>query len=392
MRLLLRGWVLAGGVAVVLGLQGCASGTSTRARAAPEPSTDASKPVVAAAPRTDEAVDSTASKTSPVSTVSTASQMGLPDKASSHPVSMLDPQPESLSSQAAATQLPAPKPTPKKPPRSNVDKPQQTPSADKPQQESKPDKPNKASDDSETAPKAPSPSPPAAQPAAARIPEANPNPVKRLEPQSVRDVTPKPQASHAEPSKSDEATKAAPVLAAAPEFAPLPTPENVAPSAPSAVNALASVDDTVVTLEALPLTIADEWVLSATSDACNLMMLPVLFDDGQGTSKLQLVFNVDRWLIKTQSDIDLSYDGTGLWVDETTYFSLEQVARDSDLVFTKQYAAMTQRFLAGVELKVVLGFWPSWPVTETKTISVSLRNFRVAHDAWKKCQSLIKNH
>lgn len=144
-----------------------------------------------------------------------------------------------------------------------------------------------------------------------------------------------------------------------------------------------------VTLETLPLKIADEWTLSASGDFCTLSTLPVRFDDGQGMSRLQLVFTSQNWLVKTQSDIDMSYSGTGLTVDEGRHFPLEQLVRDTDLMFTKDYAAMTQAFMEARSLSITLGFWPSWPVTETKTITLSLQHFARAHRAWKLCQSLI---
>jgi hypothetical protein len=147
--------------------------------------------------------------------------------------------------------------------------------------------------------------------------------------------------------------------------------------------------DVVVTLESLPMTIQGEWVLSAVGDTCSLGTLPIRFDDGQGMSKLQLVLTPQHWLIKTQSDIDLSYRGTGLRVDEGRYFPLGQLVRQSDLMFVDEREVMTQAFISGKSLHITLGFWPTWPVTETKTITISLQHFASAHRAWKQCLSLI---
>lgn len=151
----------------------------------------------------------------------------------------------------------------------------------------------------------------------------------------------------------------------------------------------ASLPEVTVTLESLPLNIQDEWMLSANGDFCTLSTSTVSFDDGQGLSKLQLVFTPHHWLVKTQSDIDMSYSGTGLTVDEGRHFPLDQVVRESDLMFTLDYAAMTQAFIQGRSLRITLGFWPSWPVTETKTVQLPLTHFARAHRAWELCQSLI---
>ena len=147
--------------------------------------------------------------------------------------------------------------------------------------------------------------------------------------------------------------------------------------------------DIEVTLDALPITIHDQWVLSATADTCSLSTPPIRFDDGQGMSKLQLVLTTQHWLIKTQSDIDLSYSGAGLTVDDDKHFPLDRLVRDSDLMFTKEYAAITQAFIAGNSLRITLGFWPTWPITETKTITVPLQHFAAAQRAWKQCLSLV---
>ncbi len=150
--------------------------------------------------------------------------------------------------------------------------------------------------------------------------------------------------------------------------------------------------DIEVTLDSLPITIRDQWVLSAAGDTCSLTTRPIRFDDGQGMSKLQLVLTTQHWLIKTQSDIDLSYSGTGLMVDDDQHFPLDQLVRQSDLMFTKEYAAITQAFTTGNSLRITLGFWPTWPITETKTITVPLQHFASAQRAWKQCLSLISGH
>lgn len=150
--------------------------------------------------------------------------------------------------------------------------------------------------------------------------------------------------------------------------------------------------DIEVTLDSLPITIRDQWVLSSAGDTCSLTTLPIRFDDGQGMSKLQLVLTTQHWLIKTQSDIDLSYTGTGLMVDDGQHFPLDQLVRQSDLMFTKEYAAITQAFTTGNSLRITLGFWPTWPITETKMITVPLQHFATAQRAWKQCLSLISGH
>lgn len=212
-----------------------------------------------------------------------------------------------------------------------------------------------------------------------------PVPVAKVEPKPVAKPEPKPVAvattpaprPPSKPAQTPASKTAVPALIVTIEPEPKPTEPEVVEK------------DIEVTLESLPITINGEWVLTATGDTCTLSTVSIRFDDGQGISKLQLVFTSEYWLIKTQSDIDLSYSGTGLKVDEEIYFPLDQLVRESDLKFTKDYAAMTQAFMAGKKLHITLGFWPTWPVTETKTIDVPLQHFARAHRAWKQCLSLI---
>jgi hypothetical protein len=223
-------------------------------------------------------------------------------------------------------------------------------------------------------------------------------PLSITQPQEPTQIEPEPVAatSVAKPAKPEPkpvavAATPAPKPQSKPAPTPLPKPAAPAPVVSEEVPTEPEVveKEVEVTLESLPITINGEWVLTATGDTCTLSTVSIRFDDGQGISKLQLVFTSEYWLIKTQSDIDLSYSGTGLKVDEEIYFPLDQLVRESDLKFTKDYAAMTQAFMAGKKLHITLGFWPTWPVTETKTIDVPLQHFARAHRAWKQCLSLI---
>lgn len=214
-------------------------------------------------------------------------------------------------------------------------------------------------------------------------------PVSKPEPQPVAvATTPAPKLQSSKPVQTSPPKPAPQTPVAAPPAIAEPQSEPNEPKPESAEPAVMETD-VEVTMESLPITIHGQWVLTAADDACNLSTVPVRFDDGQGISKLQLVLTSEYWLIKTQSDIDLSYSGTGLKVDEEIYFPIAQVVRESDLKFTKDYAAMTGAFMTGKNLRITLGFWPTWPVTETKTIDVPLQHFARAHRAWKQCLSLI---
>jgi len=233
------------------------------------------------------------------------------------------------------------------------------------------------------APKPSTPAPDAAPAKPAEVDRSAPG-IAPVEQKPVQQAKPKVEPTP-KPVLKPQPVPNKPVQPAPPPTVPDPVPLSAEPIDPPAP----PEPEISVTLEALPLHIAEEWTLSAGRDFCTLSTPPVRFDDGQGMSRLQLIFTPQHWLVKTRSDIDMSYTGTGLTVDEGRHFPLDQLVRDSDLMFTKDYAAMTQAFMEAQRLRITLGFWPSWPVTETKTITLSLQHFARAHRAWKLCQSLI---
>lgn len=342
-----RGLLLTGSLIVVTGLQGCASSSPA---AKPTPTKTQASDVVVAVPTENQQKPSIA----PSENAGTAQSQVKADVESPPSVSApvisdtAEPQPSPNS------RMDAPKPAAKAGAAQNP----KAKAAQKPKVET-----------------APKPKP--------VVPE-KPKPAKQTPPESVAKVEP------AVVPKQQ-------VKPAVPSIKPAAPPQPVqSPTEDKEVGDELSLEPEVVepaievTLEALPMTIRGQWMLSASGDACSLSSMPIPFDDGQGMSKLQLVLTTQHWLVKTQSDIDLSYSGTGLTVDDDKYFPIDRLVRESDLMFTKEYAAITDAFIAGKSLRVTLGFWPTWPVTETKAITVPVQHFASAHHAWKQCLSLIK--
>lgn len=330
-----RGLLLTGSLIVVTGLQGCASSSPA---AKPTPTRTQASDVVVAAPTENQQKPSIA----PSENAGTAQSQVKADVES----------PPSVAPVISDTAGPQPSPN------SRMDAPKPAAKAEAAQ------KPK-----AEIAPKPKS-----------VVPE-NPKPAKQTPPKSVAKVEPAVVPNQ-------------PVKPAAPSIKPAasaqPSTEHAEVSDELPLEPEVAEPAIEVTLDTLPMTIRGQWVLSALGDTCSLSSVSIPFDDGQGMSKLQLVLTTQHWLVKTQSDIDLSYSGTGLTVDDDKHFPIDRLVRESDLMFTKEYAAITDAFIAGKSLRVTLGFWPTWPVTETKAITVPVQHFATAHQAWKQCLSLIK--
>lgn len=169
-----------------------------------------------------------------------------------------------------------------------------------------------------------------------------------------------------------------------------PAPEtSVAMITPPTVAPAPVMETLKVTLDNMPLNIRGEWILDRTETQCLLTTAPLKMEDGQGGTPVTLQIAPGSFTILTRSDIDLSYTGTGLFIDDKRPFSLETVERRTNLSFNKQRQAILDSMRSGRELKLTLGFWPSWPVTHTYSLSIPLTHFATAINAWDTCNQLL---
>lgn len=111
-------------------------------------------------------------------------------------------------------------------------------------------------------------------------------------------------------------------------------------------------------------------------------------DDGQGGTRISLWLTATELAFLTESEIDLSYTGTGLTIDGRT-FALETVERRTNPVFSKQRAAILAAMRSGQTLQLSLGFWPTWPITHTYSVSFPIQHFGTAYSAWETCNRLL---
>ena len=139
----------------------------------------------------------------------------------------------------------------------------------------------------------------------------------------------------------------------------------------------------------MPLTIRDQWVLDRSESQCFLKSAPVRMEDGQGGTRVTLHIAPGSLSINTESDIDLSYTGTGINIDGSRHFGLETVDRRTNLSFSKQRQAILASMQSGRDLQVTLGFWPTWPVTQTYSVHIPLTHFATAMNAWETCNQLL---
>ncbi len=142
-------------------------------------------------------------------------------------------------------------------------------------------------------------------------------------------------------------------------------------------------------LEQLPITVENTWIIRGEGQSCSLNTLTLKLDDGQGATPVSLSLSADSWWLRTQSDIDTSYSDTGLSLDNGQHFELENVVKDTSIQFVKQRQALTDALQDASSMTVSLGFWPTWPVTQARSIQFSVQHFPAAFAVWQLCNQRI---
>jgi len=150
-----------------------------------------------------------------------------------------------------------------------------------------------------------------------------------------------------------------------------------------------SMDD----LAMLPLNVGDNWVLNRGSDSagrCALSYRELLMSDGQGDTPVSIIISQDSVVFKTRSNIDLEYEQTGLTIDDLPQIPIEKLLNDFSISYVQQYQSLIESMKLGEQAILALGFWPSWPVTQTYSLRFELSDFSSAHHALLSCIALEK--
>lgn len=142
-------------------------------------------------------------------------------------------------------------------------------------------------------------------------------------------------------------------------------------------------------LDQLPITIQNTWILSGHQNHCSLKTVAVTMDDGAGKTPLYLELTNSAWMIQTKSDIDSTYPDTGLFLSNGPHIPLESVVKDTKIAITKQKQQLTDALKTAESVRVALGFWPTWPITETRSQTIPVAHFPQAYAAWETCNQRI---
>ncbi|HHJ35618.1 MAG TPA: hypothetical protein ENJ87_07620 [Gammaproteobacteria bacterium] len=136
----------------------------------------------------------------------------------------------------------------------------------------------------------------------------------------------------------------------------------------------------------------DNWQLEVAADpfskksVCLMISATKTTDDGQTTTPVYLIYNGTAFVARTKSNIDLSYEGSGLRVGLRNTHDIDRLLKKSSAVFDTQAGIIRDEFIRGIKATLTLGFWPTWPKTSSHKITFDLRGFTRTYEAFKHCQ------
>jgi len=121
-------------------------------------------------------------------------------------------------------------------------------------------------------------------------------------------------------------------------------------------------------------------------DRCLLQSRVETIHDGHDDVSIQLVLTADALLVVTESNIDLTYPGIGLQVDQSDPIPIDRLFKKTMVVFDRDIATLIDEFIKGYQATISLGFWPTWPKSETQSTGFSLLGFTQAYHAFRACE------
>ncbi len=151
---------------------------------------------------------------------------------------------------------------------------------------------------------------------------------------------------------------------------------------------------TTMNLAALPLSFGAHWSLDRRPNPinhetqCLLASRSINISDGYERTDVQLLLTATSLYVKTDSNIDLSYPDSGIRLDDGTQLQFESLAKQTAAMISGDVAALYKQMTPSQTLLVRLGFWPTWPVTQTQEASFPLDGFSDAVNALWLCEKM----
>lgn len=122
---------------------------------------------------------------------------------------------------------------------------------------------------------------------------------------------------------------------------------------------------------------------------CNLRTEEISLFDGYQETRLRLSVANGELRVKTESNIDVSFNDVGLAVDGKEFIAADGVADEKQVLFQSSADAIIEQFIRGRSVTVYLRFWPSYPATQRYQARFSLIGFTRAYNDYKICSDKL---
>ena len=125
---------------------------------------------------------------------------------------------------------------------------------------------------------------------------------------------------------------------------------------------------------------------ASRKNACLMISKSNKMDDGQSKTAVYLIYNGRIFFARTKSNIDLSYPDLGLQIDNQPQHKISVLYKESSAAFTSNTVKMRDEFIKGLNARLTLAFWPSWPKTGSFESHFDLREFSDTYIRFLKCR------
>lgn len=108
--------------------------------------------------------------------------------------------------------------------------------------------------------------------------------------------------------------------------------------------------------------------------------------DGYQKTAVYIVVDGASVAVKSASVLDPGFSDIGMQVDKKAFIAVDKITQDKTALFDSNYAVIIEQFKPGLEVRVQLRFWPTWPATGTHSASFSLIGFTKAFTEMSECK------
>lgn len=174
--------------------------------------------------------------------------------------------------------------------------------------------------------------------------------------------------------------------------APKPKPVETHPAEPTVAPAPVKPEAAaplMLTADKLPYT-AGDWTLELNWDnqhpgECRLVSKHLTMNDGYDNTAVWADMRSDHMDIHTGSNIDLSYQGTGIQFDDAALVPVKGLVGETGVDVPGHFS---DPMAHAKKLVIHLGFWPTWPKTQTQQVQIPLDGAGVLMPSFLNCKQL----